>query len=147
MILKMPLYLVYLVLGILISLGYLGNTLLLKGFLFLFTIKMFNEIFDLIIKKNVQVDLKRKNFVTVLYLLSSILCLVLELESVREIEILSGIIFISFFCLQAYACLMLSGILRQLNGFRDVPLVNLFFTLFFSPIFLINYRARFDLIR
>ena len=147
MILKMPLYLVYLVLGILISLGYLGNTLLLKGFLFLFTIKMFNEIFDLIIKKNVQVDLKRKNFVTILYLLSSILCLVLELESVREIEILSGIIFISFFCLQAYACLMLSGILRQLNGFSDVPLVNLFFTLFFSPIFLINYRARFDLIR
>lgn len=143
----MPLYLVYLVLGILISLGYLGNTLLLKGFLFLFTIKMFNEIFDLIIKKNVQVDLKRKNFVTILYLLSSILCLVLELESVREIEILSGIIFISFFCLQAYACLMLSGILRQLNGFSDVPLVNLFFTLFFSPIFLINYRARFDLIR
>jgi len=147
MILKMPLYLVYLVLGILISLGYLGNTLLLKGFLFLFTIKMFNEIFDLIIKKNGQVDLKRKNFVTILYLLSSILCLVLELESVREIEILSGIIFISFFCLQAYACLMLSGILRQLNGFSDVPLVNLFFTLFFSPIFLINYRARFDLIR
>jgi len=147
MILKMPLYLVYLVLGILISFGYLGNTLLLKGFLFLFTIKMFNEIFDLIIKKNVQVDLKRKNFVTILYLLSSILCLVLELESVREIEILSGIIFISFFCLQAYACLMLSGILRQLNGFSDVPLVNLFFTLFFSPIFLINYRARFDLIR
>jgi len=143
----MPLYLVYLVLGILISLGYLGNTLLLKGFLFLFTIKMFNEIFDLIIKKNGQVDLKRKNFVTILYLLSSILCLVLELESVREIEILSGIIFISFFCLQAYACLMLSGILRQLNGFSDVPLVNLFFTLFFSPIFLINYRARFDLIR
>ena len=143
----MPLYLVYLVLGILISLGYIGNTFLLKGFLFLFTIKMFNEIFDLIIKKNVQVDLKRKNFVTILYLLSSILCLVLELESVREIEILSGIIFISFFCLQAYACLMLSGILRQLNGFSDVPLVNLFFTLFFSPIFLINYRARFDLIR
>jgi len=147
MILKMPLYLVYLVLGILISLGYIGNTFLLKGFLFLFTIKMFNEIFDLIIKKNVQVDLKRKNFVTILYLLSSILCLVLELQSVREIEILSGIIFISFFCLQAYACLMLSGILRQLNGFSDVPLVNLFFTLFFSPIFLINYRARFDLIR
>ena len=143
----MPLYLVYLVLGILISLGYIGNTFLLKGFLFLFTIKMFNEIFDLIIKKNVQVDLKRKNFVTILYLLSSILCLVLELQSVREIEILSGIIFISFFCLQAYACLMLSGILRQLNGFSDVPLVNLFFTLFFSPIFLINYRARFDLIR
>jgi hypothetical protein len=108
---------------------------------------MFNEIFDLIIKKNVQVDLKRKNFVTILYLLSSILCLVLELQSVREIEILSGIIFISFFCLQAYACLILSGILRQLNGFSDVPLVNLFFTLFFSPIFLINYRARFDLIR
>jgi len=143
----MPLYLVYLVLGILISLGYIGNTFLLKGFLFLFTIKMFNEIFDLIIKKNVQVDLKRKNFVTILYLLSSILCLVLELQSVREIEILSGIIFISFFCLQAYACLILSGILRQLNGFSDVPLVNLFFTLFFSPIFLINYRARFDLIR